>query len=124
MTIRTSVHRAAKPGRKQDGISLLPVAKNPNRVPDRAIELEATSPLFLGQGFPMSYDQPYKGVRTNDYKYIEWSYGATELYDLRTDPYEMHNMIGDPAYAQVKARMVADLAKLNKCAGKSCRIAP
>ena len=114
----------AKPGRKQDGLSLLPVARNPNKTPDRAIELEATSPLFLSPGFPMSYDQPYKGVRTNDYKYIEWSYGAKELYDLRKDPYEMHNVVNDPAYAQIKARMVADLAKLNKCAGKSCQVAP
>ncbi len=114
----------AKAGRTEDGISLLPVARHPSSAPNRAILLEATSPLFLGEGFPMSYDQPYTGVRTNDYKYVVWGYGPRELYDLRNDPYEMHNVVNDPAYASVVSRMSVDLAKLRACKGASCQVAP
>jgi N-acetylglucosamine-6-sulfatase len=113
-----------KPGRTQDGISLLPVARHPGRTPKRAIELEATSPLFLGEGFPMSYDQPYTAVRTNHYKYVVWDYGARELYDLHRDPYEMHNRIADPAYALVRDRLAGKLARLRGCSGAACRVAP
>jgi arylsulfatase A-like enzyme len=113
-----------KPGRTQDGISLLPVAQHPAQTPDRAILLEATSPLFLGDGFPMHYDQPYDGVRTNHWKLIEWNYGASELFDLKTDPYELHNLYADPAYAGVRKRLKGDLSKLRDCAGASCQVAP
>ena len=114
----------AQPGRTQDGISLLPVARHPGRAPKRAIELEATAPLFAGDGFPMAYDKPYTGVRTNRYKYVVWSYGAKELYDLRKDPYEIHNRISDPGYASIRARMAHKLSLLRDCRGKACTIAP
>ncbi len=114
----------AKPGRVQDGISLLPVTRHPGRAPRRAIELEATAPLFAADGFPMSYDKPYTGVRTNRYKYVVWSYGAKELYDLRKDPYEIHNVVADPAYSAIRARLAHKLAKLRDCRGEGCMIAP
>src|SRR3954453_16304875 len=38
----------AQAGRVQDGVSLLPVAKDPSKRPDRAIELEALNRLFDG----------------------------------------------------------------------------
>ena len=28
-----------------------------------------------------------------------------ELYDLETDPYELHNLCNDPAYADIKKRL-------------------
>jgi N-acetylglucosamine-6-sulfatase len=114
----------AKPGRTQDGISLLPVARNPGRAPSRVIELEATSPLFLGDGFPMAYDKPYTGVRTNRYKYVVWSYGAKELYDLRKDPYEIHNVVADPDYDAIRSRLAQKLKLLVDCRGNACTIAP
>lgn len=114
----------AKPGRTQDGISLLPVARDPSQAPKRAILLEATAPLFAGEGFPMSYDQPYKAVRTPHYKYVVWGYGARELFDLKRDPYEMHNLVDDPAYAQVQRKLAKKLATLSDCKGASCQVSP
>ena len=35
-----------------------------------------------------------------------------ELYDLRSDPYEMKNLIDDPRAARVQARMNAELQRL------------
>ena len=100
------------------------MTRHPGRAPRRAIELEATAPLFAADGFPMAYDKPYTGVRTNRYKYVVWSYGAKELYDLRKDPYEIHNVIADPGYASVRARLAHKLKLLRDCRGNGCIIAP
>ena len=34
---------------------------------------------------------------------------AVELFDLRRDPHEVHNVAGDPEYAEIKARLLATL---------------
>jgi len=48
--------------------------------------------------FPRIRNMGYKAVRTARYKYIHYAdlEGMDELYDLKTDPYEMHNVINDP----------------------------
>ena len=38
----------ATAGRTMDGISLVPAIQNPKRLPERAIEMEALKPLFIG----------------------------------------------------------------------------
>ncbi len=111
-----------KPGRVQDGINLLPVARDPKKTPARAIGIEATSPLFIGEGFPMQYDQPYTGVRTDSWKYVEWNYGPKELYDLKADPYELHNLADLPADAGIQAALAAKVRKLEHCKGGQCHI--
>jgi len=114
----------AKPGRTQDGVSLLPAAAGRAQPPARAIELEATGPLFAAEGLPMAYDKPYKGVLAGHWKFIRWSYGDEELYDLRRDPYEMRNLAANPAYAAVKSRLAAKLRKLQRCKGRGCMVRP
>ena len=39
--------------------------------------------------------------RKRDYKYVRRLYETDELYDLREDPGELHNLIDDPAYAGI-----------------------
>ncbi|MEM6561277.1 MAG: sulfatase-like hydrolase/transferase, partial [Planctomycetota bacterium] len=39
------------------------------------------------------------------YKYVAALYDADELYHLDTDPYEQHNLINDPAHADVRNRL-------------------
>ena len=41
--------------------------------------------------------------RTRDFKYVRRLYEIDELYDLREDPGELHNLIDDPAYAAILA---------------------
>jgi N-acetylglucosamine-6-sulfatase len=64
----------------------------------------------------------YVGLRTRRYKYVEYTDGERELYDLERDPHELENLAArsDPA---LLARLAAVLARLRTCAGASCRAA-
>ncbi|MFL5846238.1 MAG: sulfatase [Solirubrobacteraceae bacterium] len=113
----------ATAGRKVDGVSLLPIARRPSKLPSRAIALEATSRLLTGD-FPIMFngwDRPYDGVRTERYTYVVYlEDGAQELYDRKTDPHEMTNLADDPAYATIKARLAARMKRLAACKGAAC----
>ncbi|HXO21128.1 MAG TPA: sulfatase-like hydrolase/transferase [Thermoanaerobaculia bacterium] len=65
---------------------------------------------------------PYYGLRTRSYKYVLYASGEQELYDLRADPYEMHNL-QPSARASFLVKVAAILAKLHACAGEGCRAA-
>jgi arylsulfatase A-like enzyme len=109
-----------KPGRRMDGLSLLPFARDPAHAPERALPIEATGKLFAAEGFPQAYDTPYSGLRTARWKYVRWSYGDRELYDLRKDPYEMTNLAADPRYASTVKRLEAERQRLAHCRGTAC----
>jgi arylsulfatase A-like enzyme len=49
----------------------------------------------------------YWGLRTPDWKYVEYASGERELYDLRDDPYEMENRAWDANYAVERAELAA-----------------
>jgi len=58
---------------------------------------------------------PCRGIRTERYKYIEYfTQNAYELYDLETDPDEMHNLYGDPKYAELTNRLRKRLEELRR----------
>ena len=80
------------------------------------------------------HDVPaHYGIRTRDYMLIffyglpldakgalrEITPAGWELYDLRKDPYEMHNVYTDPAYAATAKHLKAQLVKLKKDCGDS-----
>jgi len=48
-------------------------------------------------------------MRTLDYKLVRHPLGVSELYDLRTDPRELHNVYADPVYAAIRNQMEAGL---------------
>ncbi len=54
----------------------------------------------------------YCGVRTDRYKYIRYSTGEEELYDLQSDPWEMNSLHADPSMATVKANLLAQTKQL------------
>jgi len=60
------------------------------------------------------------GVRTPDFKYVEYSSGDREVYDLRKDPDELDNLKDriDPAWME---RLSAFARALGACAGDTCR---
>lgn len=56
------------------------------------------------------------GVRTDWYKLIHFynDIDVWELYDLKKDPTEMHNVFGDPSYKDVVCSMSGELVYLQK----------
>jgi arylsulfatase A-like enzyme len=58
-------------------------------------------------------------VRTERYKYIHYFTEPQEfeLYDLKQDPEELHNLHGDPAHAELGRRLAARLEALRRETG-------
>lgn len=84
------------------GLDLGPLLRDPTvRLPRTWVFLEG----------PRRED-PWQAVRSEGLKYVEYDGGARELYDLRADPYELRNVVGDPAYATRLQRAAAALAAL------------
>jgi N-acetylglucosamine-6-sulfatase len=99
-----------RPRLRMDGISLLPLADDPAVGGTRSLVLE----YLVGP-------DGYSAVRTADgLVYVEYRDGERELYDLNTDPYELHNLAGKSADAALQARLARALAALRHCAGRAC----
>jgi arylsulfatase A-like enzyme len=58
------------------------------------------------------------GVRTSDFKYVESLQDdgkiEFELYDLRTDPYELNNVATNPGYSAIRTELAAALNDLRE----------
>jgi N-acetylglucosamine-6-sulfatase len=69
--------------------------------------------------FPRIVNMGYKAVRNQRYKYIRYTdlEGMNELYDLAKDPYELHNLIADPAMAGTLKEMKKELNRLLQQSG-------
>ena len=75
------------------GRSLRPLLENPTApAPERdaAFTLVSRGPAGFGQA-----------LRTDRWRYIQWSDGDTELYDHTVDPEEEHNVANQPAHASL-----------------------
>jgi N-acetylglucosamine-6-sulfatase len=105
----------AIPGRVEDGRSLLQLVGDPGVEWGRELLLEAGT---AAQGLTLH------GVRNYRYKYVEYSDGESELYDLWRDPDELTSLHADPALAGLRSRLAARLHALESCAGASCRARP
>jgi arylsulfatase A-like enzyme len=105
----------ASPARVMDGIPLLPLAKNPADTANRDILFE-------------SPDLGAYGIRRGPWKYTLWNNGDEELYNLDNDPYELTNLLYDPAgpigpspqELALASELKTRLAQLRTCNGASC----
>jgi arylsulfatase A-like enzyme len=127
----------AQPERSVDGVDLLNVAKHGDRGWNRGI-LTETGPRHVGSDVgesdnflntgggprtllhrkygpsPLRFTQ---GVRTRDYLYTETASREKELYDLRTDPGELHNIVHRRSERRVVAALARVLNELRNCKG-------
>ncbi|MFN3192993.1 MAG: sulfatase [Aureliella sp.] len=60
-----------------------------------------------------THNQNNHGVRTVDWRYISYADGSEELYDLREDPNEWHNLADKPELSGVKERLASWLPQMN-----------
>ena len=104
----------ATPGRAQDGRSLLELVRDPGVEWGRELLLEAGTPQGLSLG----------GLRNYRWKYVEYSNGEVELYDLERDPHELTSLHAAPSLAGLRAGLAARLHALQSCAGAGCRARP
>lgn len=114
----TFLQAAGAPRGSTDGTNLLPALTQD----------QATAETSLIQAGASNAPWSWRGVRTARYTYVAWQDGAEELYDRRTDPFQLENVLRadqDPAvldrYAAVVAEMRRRLAQLAVCAGATCR---
>jgi N-acetylglucosamine-6-sulfatase len=73
-----------------------------------------------------------EAVRTEDYLYAEYEGGDRELYDLRKDPHQLENLLGESGggpgadsalVGRLEEGLEERLAVLRGCAGAECRAA-
>jgi len=98
------------PGPHVQGRSLVPLLNGrPRRWRTRFLV-----EYFNESAFPWLVGMGYKAIRTERHKLIRWTHrdGVDELYDLERDPYEMTNVIGDPAHAATLAQLRRELRAL------------
>ena len=113
----------AKPQRKIDGRSLLPIAEDKLLSPGRPIGIEAFFPSDPEED-PETPPLNYTSVRTDRYIYAEYGTGESELYDLYSDPYQLTSRHADPSLAPVRAALDRLLARTANCAGGACAARP
>ncbi len=93
------------------GVSLLPLLKG--RKPSNWRK----SLYYHFYEFPAEHMvKRHYGVRTERYKLIHFynDIDQWELYDLKNDPYEMHNLYGKPGYEQITEDLHRELTRLQE----------
>ena len=70
------------------------------------------------QGFDTALNE--RGVRTARWKYVRYSTGEVELYDLKNDPLELQSRQADPAYDRVRHKLERIWEQYYNCKGAGC----
>jgi N-acetylglucosamine-6-sulfatase len=102
----------ATPRRELDGRSLVGLAADPGQGKDRTLLIE---------GARLNSNSPaYSAVRDDRWLYVEYDKGSRELYDLKTDPYQLRSRHNDRTLTGVRASLAARLSQLRDCSGAGC----
>ncbi|HET9769002.1 MAG TPA: sulfatase [Thermoanaerobaculia bacterium] len=102
---------SASAGRRLDGVPLQSLAADPGAGRDRSLLIEALE----------GNRATYTAVRTERWLWVEYDDGARELYDLEQDPLQLRSRHAAKAFKGVRGELAAQLARLRRCAGESCR---
>jgi len=96
---------------EMQGESFLPILKSGEAPGREAWIYELFRDFPFGGRVP-----PHKALRTRQYKYIEWELcrRKPELYDLKADPREMHDLIDSDAGKRLAAVLKQQLADMKR----------
>jgi arylsulfatase A-like enzyme len=110
--------RVADTGHIQ-GLSMRPLAAGKSKGGRRAgWRSSFMCEYFSENAMPWLIGMSYKAIRTRRHKYIHWTQKSLdgvecdELYDLKSDPYEMHNIAAKRSERMTVARLRKQLAQL------------
>ena len=93
-----------------NGTSLVPLLNDVNADWRDSILLEHwPTEDGIGSKIPEFY-----AVRTADWKYVEYSTGEKELYDLKNDPDELENVADKSEYTETQKQLKIRLDELKK----------
>jgi arylsulfatase A-like enzyme len=81
-----------KDDQDRDGVSLVPALNDPGSARDRNVLLPGMRPGEYA-------------IINREWRYIRYADGGEELYQVREDPNEWHNLAGTPEHSVVKQRM-------------------
>lgn len=106
-----------------DGRSFLGLAAGPVASWRTGVLSESLGKTVPGDpDFQLIAPPSFTALRTERWLYVETPGEASELYDRRTDPYELDNIIATAPRSTVAA-LHRQLVALHRCAGPSCRVA-
>jgi N-acetylglucosamine-6-sulfatase len=113
----------ARASLRMDGCSLLPIAARADRHWQRSLLFENLTTNGLGgEGDKIKNLPKYAAIRSGQFMWVEYANGERELYDLRSDPYELDNKAADPALAGVREQLSKRLARLRKGSAPACKL--
>ncbi len=82
-----------------EGTSLVPILKDPSKKSNRAALSSSSAGTHVVSG--------------DRFRYLHYSNGTEELYDIQNDPHEWTNLADDPKYAYAKSEMIQWLPKMD-----------
>ena len=95
----------------------------------KTVEFPSLAPLIHGQGqAPYEamfsyYKSLQRMVRTKTHKLIVYpQIQRTQVFDIENDPWEIHDLSNDPAFAQVKADLMQQLKRLQQELGDKLKL--
>jgi len=100
------------PTSKIDGLSMVPMLENPTATWREEILIEHWPTVDGTEEGIGSIIPQFSGIRTSNWKYIEYETGETELYNLESDPYELENIASEPQNGAIIKELKQSLAKL------------
>ena len=104
-----------------DGKSLWPRITGPDGPWDQAVLTEGFFPGMIRR-LPLMGALHERGIRTGRYKYVQYSTGGFEFYDLLNDPNELNNLHGDPRYRSLIRQARKLWLRYYNCREASCRV--
>jgi len=102
---------------EMQGRSLVPLLKGEHPEWRKSFLIE----YYSDKVFPRISQMGYKAVRSDRWKYIHYLelQGMDELYDLKADPYELHNQISSKRSSAVLLQVKNEMKRLLKESGVS-----
>jgi len=102
-----------EPGPQIQGRSLLPLLHGEHANWRSSFLIE----YWAENAYPWLVGMTYKAIRTDRHKYIHWVNRGIrgeldEMYDLDTDPYELVNVVSQPAYTEARDDLKRELRDL------------